>query len=382
MADVPVGAFLSGGLDSTRDHRGDAARPTTRAARSRPSRSATPKTTRSEDELAYARLAADALGTEHHEVRVTSARPPTRCREIVWHLDEPLADPACVPLYFLSSARAKRSPSCSPARAPTRRSAATHLSPLAQARGAAPAPRRRGAAALCAARWRLLAQLPREQAAPRRAPVGAPLEERTAAWRAPSTTMCRAARTVAAPADGAVRAARAALGSDARHDAAAPHALPRRAVWLPDDLLVKADKMTMAHAIELRVPFLDHELMEHAWALPDRSRSRGVGKALLRKAARGRVPQAILDRPKMGFATPTAAWLRGGLIALAQDALDDRARWRATASTSAWSARSRRAIDGRRRPLGRAVAAPRARAVAPDFVGASAVPEPMRRRSR
>ena len=92
-------------------------------------------------------------------------------------------------------------------------------------------------------------------------------------------------------------------------------------VWLPDDLLVKADKMTMAHGIELRVPFLDHELMEHAWALPDPLKiAGGVGKALLRKAARGRVPQAILDRPKQGFATPTAAWLRGGLRELANDA--------------------------------------------------------------
>ena len=89
-------------------------------------------------------------------------------------------------------------------------------------------------------------------------------------------------------------------------------------VWLPDDLLVKADKMTMAHAIELRVPFLDHELMEHAWSLPDHLKiHNGVGKALLRKAARGRVPQAILDRPKMGFGTPTAAWLRGGMRELA-----------------------------------------------------------------
>ncbi len=95
-------------------------------------------------------------------------------------------------------------------------------------------------------------------------------------------------------------------------------------VWLPDDLLVKADKMTMAHALELRVPFLDHELMEHAWSLPDHLKiQHGVGKALLRKAARGRVPQAILDRPKMGFGTPTAAWLRGGMRELANDVLTD-----------------------------------------------------------
>ena len=72
-------------------------------------------------------------------------------------------------------------------------------------------------------------------------------------------------------------------------------------VWLPDDLLVKADKMTMAHAIELRVPFLDHELMEHAWSLPDHLKiHNGVGKALLRKAAVGRVPRR--DRGGRGAA--------------------------------------------------------------------------------
>ncbi len=93
-------------------------------------------------------------------------------------------------------------------------------------------------------------------------------------------------------------------------------------VWLPDDLLVKADKMTMAHALELRVPMLDHRLVEHAWALPDRMKLSGaVGKALLRRAAAGRVPRFVLERPKKGFGTPTAAWLRGGLYDLARSTL-------------------------------------------------------------
>jgi asparagine synthase (glutamine-hydrolysing) len=93
-------------------------------------------------------------------------------------------------------------------------------------------------------------------------------------------------------------------------------------VWLPDDLLVKADKMTMAHAIELRVPFLDHHLVEYAWSLPDRYKVRGsVGKYLLRRAARSRIPAAVLDRPKQGFATPTATWLRTGMYDLLRSSL-------------------------------------------------------------
>jgi asparagine synthase (glutamine-hydrolysing) len=93
-------------------------------------------------------------------------------------------------------------------------------------------------------------------------------------------------------------------------------------VWLPDDLLVKADKMTMAHAIELRVPMLDHKLVELCWALPDEMKLRGgVGKWLLRRASRDRIPASVLKRKKMGFATPTGSWLRGGLYDLMNDAL-------------------------------------------------------------
>jgi asparagine synthase (glutamine-hydrolysing) len=93
-------------------------------------------------------------------------------------------------------------------------------------------------------------------------------------------------------------------------------------VWLPDDLLLKADKMTMAHAVELRVPFLDHPLVEHVWSLPDTMKVRGGdGKVLLRLAARGRVPRFVLERAKRGFATPTGAWLRTGMRELLHGAL-------------------------------------------------------------
>jgi asparagine synthase (glutamine-hydrolysing) len=95
-------------------------------------------------------------------------------------------------------------------------------------------------------------------------------------------------------------------------------------VWLPDDLLVKADKMTMAHGVELRVPLLDHELVEFAWALPDRMKIAGsTGKHLFRRAMRGQIPDFTIDRPKQGFATPTAAWLRSGLYELLHDTLRD-----------------------------------------------------------
>jgi asparagine synthase (glutamine-hydrolysing) len=92
-------------------------------------------------------------------------------------------------------------------------------------------------------------------------------------------------------------------------------------VWLPDDLLIKADKMTMANALELRVPFLDHKLVEFAAALPDDRKLNGSGKAILRQAMRGILPDAIIDRPKKGFPIPISSWLRGPLRQFTRDHL-------------------------------------------------------------
>jgi asparagine synthase (glutamine-hydrolysing) len=73
-------------------------------------------------------------------------------------------------------------------------------------------------------------------------------------------------------------------------------------VWLPDDLLVKADKMTMAASLELRVPFLDHKIVEWAWRVPPSLKiDGGVGKVLLRRSFADRIPPAILARDKVGF---------------------------------------------------------------------------------
>jgi len=93
-------------------------------------------------------------------------------------------------------------------------------------------------------------------------------------------------------------------------------------VWLPDDLLIKADKMTMANGLELRVPFLDHKLVEFAATLPNASKLSGKGeKTMLRKAMRGVLPDAIIDRPKKGFPIPIESWLRTSLRQFTRDHL-------------------------------------------------------------
>ncbi len=96
--------------------------------------------------------------------------------------------------------------------------------------------------------------------------------------------------------------------------------------WLPDDLLVKADKMTMAASLELRVPFLDHKLLEYATALPDEFRLNGnEGKYLMKKFAGGLLPENIIYRKKQGFPVPIAAWFRDKLYDRTREILLDNA---------------------------------------------------------
>jgi asparagine synthase (glutamine-hydrolysing) len=94
------------------------------------------------------------------------------------------------------------------------------------------------------------------------------------------------------------------------------------ALYLPDDLLVKVDIASMAHSLEARSPFLDHEFMEFAATIPFELKIRGsVKKYILKQALRGLLPQSILHRPKMGFGVPIDRWLRQELRELVSDTL-------------------------------------------------------------
>ena len=82
--------------------------------------------------------------------------------------------------------------------------------------------------------------------------------------------------------------------------------------WLPDNLLERGDRMTMAASIEARMPFMDHELSEYISRLPDKFRVRGrKTKWILREAMKGLIPENILNRPKVGFRIPVNEWFRG-----------------------------------------------------------------------
>jgi asparagine synthase (glutamine-hydrolysing) len=93
-------------------------------------------------------------------------------------------------------------------------------------------------------------------------------------------------------------------------------------VYLPDDILAVSDRISMAHSLEVRVPFVDHELVGQVFPLPDRLKlRRGRGKLLLREALKSRLPAAHFRAPKRGFVGPTGSWLRNELAPMLREEL-------------------------------------------------------------
>ena len=321
VSDVPLGALLSGGIDST-IVTGLMAQESSEPVRTFTVGVSDPRY----DERGPARIAAQAFGTEHEEV-VVEPDPVELVGRLAALLDEPLGDEAILPTLLVSEvARRQVTVALSgdggdEAFAGYERYAAVGLArtagaiPLlprlaARALRAVPAARREPRSrAFRAARFLEAAALP----SPRR--YGALLEVFPADVRAELYT------PEVGAALGPPRAAWELLGAPRLPGTVGLQLLDAR-TYLPDDLLVKADRASMAASLELRSPLLDHEVLELGVSLPDSLRFDGRrGKAALRRAFAELVPRELAERGKTGFGIPIGEWFRGALRPLASDVL-------------------------------------------------------------
>ncbi len=318
IADVPVGAFLSGGLDSG----------SVVASSSR--KHAEPIQTfsigfqeRSFNELPLARLVAERYGTRHVE-EVITPDAVTLLDELSLYYDEPFADPSAIPTYLVSRLASQSVKVVLSGDGGDEAfggySRYAHDLVEARLRDRFPVWFRRAVIGPLARAWPAAGWLPR----PLRAKIrltNLSLEDDAA--YANTLALCRT------PLRRQLLAHELAAGLG-RHD---PGRVVRDgyttghpadplagmigadiAVVLPDDFLVKVDRASMAHSLEVRPPLLDHELLELAARIPSELKVRGrETKWIFKQACRDRLPEAILRSPKRGFDLPIDSWLRGPL---------------------------------------------------------------------
>jgi asparagine synthase (glutamine-hydrolysing) len=327
VSDVPLGAFLSGGLDSSSIVASMChLRP--------PAQNETFSMGFGEetfDELPWARAAADAVGITRYKEKIVSPDMAHALPAIAHAADEPMADTSIIPTYYLAKFARERVTVCLSGDGgdenlggyetylADRLLHATRFVPRAVSR----------AAALLADR---LLPVRFEKAGfddkLRRFLHGhaLPFERAHYSWRAIFTPEERLALVRPEHRE-------AVLGPDpfeayGRHfaDVRGCHYLDQAIyadikTWMVDDILVKVDRMTMAHALESRAPLLDHRLMEFAASLPADMKIRGgTTKFLLKRSQRGRLPGALVSRRKQGFNAPVSQWFNGVLADLGREA--------------------------------------------------------------
>jgi asparagine synthase (glutamine-hydrolysing) len=316
MADVPLGAFLSGGIDSATitSLMSELVHDPNKTS---PGGSAEP----APNELSYARLVAEAFGTDHHEVLVTPDQFFGALPSLVWHEDEPIAHPSSVALNFVSRLAAERVKVVLTGEGSDEtlagygryRKTILNMRLGGAYHAATPAPLRtlvrHGLEALPASRTR---QRALRTFFARPATLEALYLDNFAVFSREQQggLLSSGLRSRLTTTDPYATATQLMGGSDAK-------TLLDRLLYVDTktylhELLMKQDQMSMAASIESRVPFLDHPLVEFTARLPERLKLRGgTTKYILREAMRDVLPAEILARGKMGFPVPVGSWLRG-----------------------------------------------------------------------
>lgn len=327
VADVPIGLFLSGGIDSA------TVAALMQSQSSRPVRSFTIGFNEPTfDEAASAAAVARHLGTDHTEFRLTPADARAVIPDLAAIWDEPFADESQIPTLLLSRlARRDVTVALSGDGGDecfggySRHLLTARLASLLQTRGAL----RQTAAAGVG----LLARVLREDltsALPlpvhlRRMIQGDRINRLAQLFGSGSvddmyrkTTRLSELQLAAEPA--VLEPARVPPLDDLLSD----FIVRDMTRYLPGDILVKLDRASMAASLEARCPILDHRVVEFSWRLPNTAKVRdGRGKWILRQVLNRYVPSQLIDRPKQGFDVPVGAWLRGPLRAWAGDLLSE-----------------------------------------------------------
>jgi asparagine synthase (glutamine-hydrolysing) len=334
MADVPLGMFLSGGLDSS------AIAVLMSKMIDRPLQTfSVAFKQRAFSELDYARQVASAIKADAHEIVIDDQDFFGALPRLIWHEDEPIAHPSSIPLYFVSALARDHVKVVLTGEGSDELLAGYGKYPRALANwraaaayAAVPAPLRRWVAD------RVVPKLPGQVGRyAARSFLAMPRTPEAMFFDNFAAIGLRRQGSLLAPAFAAQATPERAYGpSRAFFDAPNGHSTTLDRLLYADmktylvELLMKQDQMSMAASIESRVPFLDHQLVEFAAALPTRMKLRGfTTKWILREAVRGVVPTEILTRKKMGFPVPFGMWMRGPWQDVARDVLlDSRSRHR------------------------------------------------------
>jgi asparagine synthase (glutamine-hydrolysing) len=325
-SDVPLGAFLSGGIDSS------AVVAAMAAEGGRVKTFSIGFGFEAYDESEYAREVATLFDTEHHELRVEPNAIEVLPR-LVWHYGEPFADPAAIPSFYLSELTRRHVTVALNGDGGDESFAGymSHLGRRADRLSALPRP-------ALAALGRVARVIGRDgtesglRSRFERATYAASLAppERYAKWMAYFderdrselyTPEFRESLGVRRTAPSVISAPY--FASDAEDDVNRLLDVDLQ-TYLPDAMLVKMDIASMAHALEVRSPLLDHELMELAAGMPGAWKlDGGETKKVFRDALRPWLPARILDRPKQGFAVPLERWFRDELRHVPRETLLD-----------------------------------------------------------